>query len=487
MKRLISSLVAVVIFVAAASMIPAYAEENIEEPLPDLKNPQPEYISQYSPVWSEIAAENGMQSYGTGDDSDISELYTVTADTGSLSAQPRTDYDTEKYPNGYEPMSYFSADMIGLSATTRFEYVFSGKNSREGGYSGFVFAYDTEGYPYILYGATDNKSATDGESEIIMVKGSHSDVIPSTEPVFMALDTDAEGFGAIKIVYDGYDVSVYGLTNADENTYILAEKASFTLPEGSKIALGIYCAPSTADGDCTPVLKNATLISLNRESSSVLKGDPNAKAELGALIDLAYAIDSSLYSDESYKALEDKLLLADGVYNDGTTDEEFTAALADVDAAIKSLKTVEEALKEVAAAAKALDDAKNIASIALSAKRENTGKVFTDASYAKYSAAYDEIAEAIKNAVSIESLNGLDIAALKVAAERLLVVNIPTEDDELYEGSATEAPADIDKDVQDDGDEDYETGSGGCLSSAVISALAIVGLLGTALVVKKRK
>jgi hypothetical protein len=167
-------------------------------------------------------------------------------------------------------------------------------------------------------------------------------------------------------------------------------------------------------------------------------------------------------------------------------------AQAEADAAAKAEAEAAAKAEAEAAAKKAFDDAKANALIALSAKRENAGKVFTDASYTEYSAAFDAIKAQIEGAADIAALQAIDVAALKVAAENKLAVNVP---------AAPEAP---DADNKDDDNKNDETDKAteenkddeteapkddkGCGSTPIIIiAIVVVVCGGVALFVMQKK
>lgn len=162
----------------------------------------------------------------------------------------------------------------------------------------------------------------------------------------------------------------------------------------------------------------------------------------------------------------------------------------------KSLDTAEAKLMTLEEAQNiALAEAKNTALTALSAKRENAGNMYTATSYTEYITAFDAIVAKINSASTLEALNSIDVAALKVAAEVKLVLVIP-EPSEDY-GDDENFDNDFDETEQngnggDDGDGEtlapitHSKDNGGCSSSLALSSIAIIASFGLAVVIKKK-
>ena len=68
---------------------------------------------------------------------------------------------------------------------------------------------------------------------------------------------------------------------------------------------------------------------------------------------------------------------------------------------------------------------KNELKAILGDKTPNTGGIYSDASYAKYSAAYDAILASINNATTVADLDAINVASLKTAAESHLIQSFP--------------------------------------------------------------
>ena len=289
MKRLISILViATMLFASVMAMIPASAEKVSDAA-----------TYTYNVDWAGLKDAGKMQTNGTGNDvkSNAAEFltqYTVNADATSLVVGLNTAHS-----GNYEQRFYISTEMFEITDSTYYEYVFSGKNNRATGYGGFVFAYDANNYPYMIMGSTDNKSDDGDMSEIRVLKGDKNTLTDGNtyygERDFIVLDTDDNGFGTMKVVYDGYNVSFYGLTDAENGTYAaVAEDLSFELPEGAKIAVGVFSRDSGSSSEPkarTVSIKNAVLTAHNTETATIIAGSASEeKLALAKAIDKAELI-----------------------------------------------------------------------------------------------------------------------------------------------------------------------------------------------------
>ena len=317
------------------AMIPAFADE--------IETPKAPTEGTYNVDWKALVDAGKM---AASDNNKVIEnfasMYTPVADANSLTL-------TKVAGSGSDGATYYSTDMFVLSETTYYEYVVTAKNSSATAYGGIVFAYDTEGYPYMIIGSTDNKS-DDGEiSEFRVQKGKNGNYAPGIPDRGFLKLAITDGFGTIKVVYDGYNVSVYGLTDATNGTYELVPNTSFTLPEGSKIALGTF-----ARAHRTNIIKNAVLTAGNRESAAILAGASTEKVALAAALDDAYGISIFTdYTEASVEAFNTAVLNAEAAFADETTtDEAFVAAKEAVETALVVKKADLNALIEIYAVLK---------------------------------------------------------------------------------------------------------------------------------------
>ena len=331
-------------------------------------------------------------------------------------------------------------------------------------------------------------------------------------------DTSVNGvLDATKASLNAYKLS--STTPTVDNVYINVELKVPAIPDTSKEPISgtgegetpVY--PNKEPADLTPNTNaedfdGLTVLDARVELAKALKiaaecEIADAKAELAAAKEALKATvavkDAAAYTEDSYAAYKadiDALIAS----IDAAADAEALAAInvaEAVAAAETKLVTLEakaeaDAKAEAEAKAKELADAKANALIALSAKRENAGKVFTDASYTEYSAAFDAIKAQIEGAADIAALQAIDVAALKVAAENKLAVNVP---------AAPEAPDADNKDDDNKNDEtdkateenkDDETeapkAEGGCGSTPIIIiAIVVVVCGGVALFVMQKK
>lgn len=342
-------------------------------------------------------------------------------------------------------------------------------------------------------------------------------------------DTSVNGvLDATKASLNAYKLS--STTPTVDNVYINVELKVPAIPDTSKEPISgtgegetpVY--PNKEPADLTPNTNaedfdGLTVLDARVELAKALKiaaecEIADAKAELAAAKEALKATvavkDAAAYTEDSYAAYKadiDALIAS----IDAAADAEALAAInvaeavaaaeaklvtleaqAEADAAAKAEAEAAAKAEAEAAAKKAFDDAKANALIALSAKRENAGKVFTDASYTEYSAAFDAIKAQIEGAADIAALQAIDVAALKVAAENKLAVNVP---------AAPEAPDADNKDDDNKNDEtdkateenkDDETeapkAEGGCGSTPIIIiAIVVVVCGGVALFVMQKK
>ena len=282
MKRLISILLVVAMMLASVlAMIPASAAEKGETP-----------VSSYNINWKNLYENNLMmgQWWNEVQTENYYNKFTVDATENSLSNAPITDGDN---------YSYFSKVMFDITADTYYEYAFEAKNDRAGGYSGVVFAY-AENFPYFIYGEFDNDSDAAGKADFRYRKGhqdksagGHSSALSNAQH-FVALDLTADGYGQFKCVYNGLEFSFCALTEGEYKTIW-----TYTLPEGSKVAAGIYNRGGKLSERRTVSLRNTVLYAYNDATAAII-----AKADLNMDIAILAAknLVSTNYSVETWNA-----------------------------------------------------------------------------------------------------------------------------------------------------------------------------------------
>lgn len=347
MKRLISILLVVAMMLASVlAMIPASAAEKGETS-----------VSSYDINWKNLYENNLMmgQWWNEVQTDNYYGKFTVDATENSLSNKPITDGDN---------YSYFSKVMFDITADTYYEYAFEAKNDRAGGYSGVVFAY-AENFPYFVYGEFDNDSDEAGKADFRYRKGhqdksdgGHSSALSNAQH-FVALDLTADGYGQFKCVYNGLEFSFYALTEGEYKSIW-----TYTLPEGSKVAAGIYNRGGAYNEDPekndvrTVSLRNTVLYAYNDATAAIIaKADLNMDMTILAAKNLV----STEWSAESWNAYDAALKAAQEVYAkaDATKAdvEKADAALAAAFAALEAPSADKAALSAKITAAEATLDA----------------------------------------------------------------------------------------------------------------------------------
>ena len=225
---------------------------------------------------------------------------------------------------------------------------------------------------------------------------------------------------------------------------------------------------------------NVATLKLNAEAKLVMTVSrlrDVLKATLGEKISNAnnyYANDSFIEYSKAYDAIVKSI-------DDATTFEELNA----ID--VESLKAEAEA-KLVTLADKLRRELIGL----LGEKKANIDDYFTAESYEAYSSAFDTIITKLNEVTTVEALEKIDVLALKKDAEALLVKYIP----DLETEPATEPATEPETEPESEPESESETatdvliednGCGGCDSSAAISAIATVAIVGVALTMKKRK
>ena len=224
----------------------------------------------------------------------------------------------------------------------------------------------------------------------------------------------------------------------------------------------ILSAESIAD------IKQGCLAIYDHVTSLVRVSDKRAEllSELGEPLSNA----NGKYTEESYSAYITEYEKIKSDINSATTDELLTIDLS-------ARKASAEALLVLTADMFSAKKAELLA--ALGEKIYNDDGKYTLDSYEAYSDAYLAIKAIIDNASDMSILNILDVSILKSAAESKLVLDT-TPDPEPPITDETDAP-------ESESATETEAPSGKkCGSSVAISALAIVGIMGAALVLKKK-
>lgn len=135
---------------------------------------------------------------------------------------------------------------------------------------------------------------------------------------------------------------------------------------------------------------------------------------------------------------------------------------------------------------------KNAALKILGEKIENIANKFTSASYSDYIFAYYSIISRINNAQDIITIKAIDVAALKALAEAKLQEVLPEiKETESKETVAPETEKATEPENNNNNGGYVEVPSdekdSGCSSAVGISALAVIGVIGAAVLVKKKE
>ena len=279
MKRILSLIIVAAVFLGMLSFS-AFAQENEEV----------KRLACYRIDWS-------AQSYVTYDystkkntDTNYELYYTVDKTARYINTTGTTDYSGSG--SGTNTRAQFSQQTFTINDSTHYEYLFKAKNNTNGEYAGIVFAFGN-GLPYIMYGAFNNTGVAPntGVSDIILTKGVHaSNSLSYTtghNRSYLNLALDSEGYGHYKIVYDGYDVSVYGLIDVEKGVYRKMGD-SIKLPSDSKVALGVYArVQNSGSVNRTVNLSDCLLYAMNEQAKQIIGFSDDGSARLSNLIEEA--------------------------------------------------------------------------------------------------------------------------------------------------------------------------------------------------------
>ena len=411
MKKLISILVIVAMMLASVlAMIPASAAKVSDTAL-----------ATYNVNWTNLAST--MESrWVFSVKTNYTDLYEVHASENQLYAEAKGAIDWN------EEYSYYSKTMFDITESTYYEYDFEIKNNPERltGSAGVVVAFgrDDDAYiedgdgdypegPYFLYGEFGNVSdASDDDvscAELSMNFGHQNDEYAidggSTTASAKALK-ETDGFAKYKIVYDGLVVRVY--YEAEDGNYEKFFANDMTLPEGAKVAFGIYSRKENR----FVIIRNCSIKAYNYETAAIMNGVAATKGNLAAAIDVALdRIASDKYVADTENALNTAVNAAKVVLNNTEADAN---AIAD---AITAIENVILTLKATADDKAALQASLTTANALTEQPATATPDEWNDFVAARNAAqdAYDN-AEASKTAVA-EAKAALDDAyALATAA-----------------------------------------------------------------------
>ena len=115
----------------------------------------------------------------------------------------------------------------------------------------------------------------------------------------------------------------------------------------------------------------------------------------------------------------------------------------------------------------------------LGTKISNDNGVYTAESYENYSIAFDMIVSMIESAETVSALEVIDVPTLKASAEAILVE--VSSEPEIPETDAPETDASETENLP------AEKGCGSCGSSAALSAVALVVIIGASFIIKRKE
>ena len=296
-----------------------------------------EPIVSYKVNWSELSYE----AYGYDQlKYDMDTYYSVTKNENLLSFDAIT---------GSKLRAYVATERFEISNDTKYEYVFQTKNNNDYGYSGAVFAF-ANGLPYFVYGGFNNKSdsAHSGQSCIDIRKGLHkhstNDCETGFEKTYLTLALDSDGYVTLKVVYDGYQVTLYGLTDSANNEYE-AIGNTITLPSDAKVAMGAFNRETdTSSGlERTASVRNATVYGMNNAAVQNMPSVVDAGTAFVAYVEqIEKAYLEIDYESESYADLLSALDYAKIIIEEGIFDEfDIAEARASIEEAIEMLELME--------------------------------------------------------------------------------------------------------------------------------------------------
>ena len=409
---------------------------------------------------------------------DISKHYTVTATQNSITSNAKS---------GNERRTYVAKTRFEITDDTKYEYVFQAKNNRDYGYCGVVFAF-AGGLPYFIYGAFNNVSdePNDGKCDIRVNKGLNQHATNACGTGFtrsyVTVDTDSENYGTFKVVFNGFTVNIYALTDATNETYEAVGNA-ITLPSGAQVALGVYSREGSGTSERTLTLRNAVLYAMNDAAAAKLASMSDGSIELLdyiAMIEKQYPADD--FDGESYSALASAIDAAKKLVNDGTyTATQISAARAEIDSALVLLEYLEPdftALEELIAKAEALNEN--------DCDAEAYGVLMTSVDAAKALIEKEEVRQSEINAMEADLRAKYEAAAPKGSESD--TENAPAESESTALETLPETNVDTGV-VPQPPATDAVSAKGGCKSLVLgTSILAVAALIGvTALTVKKKE
>ena len=403
-----------------------------------------------------------------------------------------TTLGVSRIGGGIQSNSYISTSQFAITTETDYTYEVMAKNNNSLKYSGVPFAIDTDGMVYFVYGSFNNKNDTDGApstnmSYVISAKGDFNKKYPNTlgetnEVYFKKLQLSSDGFASMKFEYKGLTVSVYVKDGSGNYSHIGED---ITLPEGSKLAFGVFSRDNHNDGNRTTTIKNAKITANNEKAvaNMVLQANNGAgdlKAEISKVEKEYLEVDYSNFNTVK-SALENAKTVAEDSFS---TADEVSAAMEELKNAVAGLELADPdftELEAVIAEAEALDKSD-----------------YTALSFNMVTGALEEAKALMEETEVKQSQVNAAVETLQGRIDGLVPANgVDPSDDEEEDADATET---MDESISDTNAAQQtgvvpnatqpvaEVGGRGCGASVAATAvvLGIVATLGTTLVIKKK-
>lgn len=397
--------------------------------------------------------------------------YTVDKTARHIKTTGTTNYDGSG--TGTNTRAQFSQNTFTINNSTHYEYLFKAKNNIEGEYAGIVFAF-AGGLPYIMYGAFNNTgvSPNTGVSDIILTKGVHqsSSLSYTTghKRSYLKLALDNEGYGHYKIVYNGYNVSVYGLIDSEKEIYRQMGD-SIKLPNDAKVALGVYARVKNGGGvNRTVNLSDCLLYAMNTQAKQMISFYDDGTCRLSQLINEAKT---------NYSAADN-------------TAATYRELMREVEAAENLLDKWDFTLSEISEAERNLDDALDQMEVneadftqlkaTISSFEALNPKEYTEISYKMVETVVNE-AKGLLTKDSVRQSRVNDTVTRILDRIEMLVPS-------GYKAPATDEVIGTESGSESGTDTDYSSVEKGCKSIVVGSSILGIGaLVGVAAIVVKKK
>ena len=455
MKRIISLIMVATIFFGILS-VNAFAEEN--EEVKKLACFRVNWSAQsfYTYTYDETRTNDNYMKY-----------FNVKKTSRYINSTGTTSY--EGTAGG---RAYFSQQMFAINDSTHYEYYFKAKNNIDREYAGIVFAFGG-GLAYIMYGSFNNtaKAPNTGGSAITLTKGLHASSSKNCSTGygerFLKVDLDSDGFGHYKIVYKGYNVSVYALTDSEKGVYTQMG-SSIKLPSDAKVALGVYAMTETNGPNRTVNLSDCLLYAMNKQAQQQISSNDDGTCRLSNLIDEAKTnYNSADNTGATYRELMREVEAAEILL------ESWNFSLSDISVAEKNLEDALDQMEMNDADFTKLKDA-------IGKFEVLNPKEYTEISYKMVEQAVKEAKDLLTNETARQSR--VDYAATRILDRISMLVPsgyIAPDTDTLETGSGESETS------TDTGEATVEKG---CKSVIVGgSVLGIAALIGTAALIVKKK